>query len=166
MPRDRLRDTTVGEVRVLLGTEPRLCRRETSIDELLEDMVSGTCSRHTYVVDEAGRLVGSVRVLSIMNYLMPDLAVPSRQGGDAYLESGFFRNALKSWSLTDARAVADLMVPDPLSVRDDTTMRDVLEIMERESVDELPVVDEGGCVVGEVNLVEMVACLVRQRRAS
>lgn len=49
------------------------------------------------------------------------------------------------------------MHPDPRYVKEETLLKEMIQIMIEEDVTELPVVDTGKRVIGEVNVIEAIA---------
>jgi CBS domain-containing protein len=62
------------------------------------------------------------------------------------------------------RKVSEIMTPDPLTITEDTTLEDIVALMERKSIKRLPVI-RGDKIVGIVsrsNLLQAVASLARE----
>jgi len=122
---------------------------------MLENHVSGLP-----VIDEAGRLVGIVsqgdfiRRAEIGTQRKRDrwlkfLLGPGKAASDFVHERG--------------RKVGEIMTPEPFTVTEDTTLEDIVELMERYNVKRLPVV-RGDKLVGIVtrsNLLQAVSELAR-----
>jgi CBS domain-containing protein len=122
---------------------------------ILENHVSGLP-----VIDEAGRLVGIVsqgdfiRRAEIGTQRKRDrwlkfLLGPGKAASDFVHERG--------------RKVGEIMTPEPFTVTEDTTLEDIVELMERYNVKRLPVV-RGDKLVGIVtrsNLLQAVSELAR-----
>jgi CBS domain-containing protein len=112
------------------------------------------------VVDEAGKLVGIVSQGDFIRRAeigtqrkrgrwLKYLVGPGREASDFVRERG--------------RKVGEIMTPDPCTVTEDTTLEDIVELMERNNVKRLPVV-RGEKLVGIVtrsNLLQAVAGLTR-----
>jgi CBS domain-containing protein len=54
-------------------------------------------------------------------------------------------------------ATADLMSPNPVSVREDALVRDAIELMTRRAVSAAPVIDDAGRAVGVVSQADVLA---------
>jgi CBS domain-containing protein len=122
---------------------------------MLENHVSGLP-----VIDEAGRLVGIVSQGDFIRraeigtqrkrgHWLKFLLGPGKAASDFVHERG--------------RKVEEIMTPEPLTVTEDATLEDIVELMERYNVKRLPVV-RGDKLVGIVtrsNLLQAVAELAR-----
>lgn len=111
-------------------------------------MLSGSpMSRAVYVVDETGHLKGIITLNSIMK------GIAVQQGlnpGDMDFTSPF-----KLLRYLPSGTVKDIMRP-PLLLTKNTKLQEALEIMVSERIDELPVVDEDGKVIGDLNAFELL----------
>lgn len=73
---------------------------------------------------------------------------------------GDFRRKVSERSEVDAAAmlsakVADMMTQNPKSIRDTAYAADIVRVFERLRIDDLPVVDGDGCVVGLVDIQDL-----------
>jgi len=62
-------------------------------------------------------------------------------------------------------SVSDVMTRDPLVVRDDDSLEDVISCAREQCVRRLPVVDDNECLVGIVTLDDVVSNLVDEMNA-
>jgi CBS domain-containing protein len=122
---------------------------------MLENHVSGLP-----VIDETGRLVG---IVSQGDFLRrAEIGTQRKRGrwlkfllGAGKVASDFVHE--------QGRKVGEVMTPDPVTVTEDATLEDIVELMERNNVKRLPVV-RGDKLVGIVtrsNLLQAVAELAR-----
>jgi arabinose-5-phosphate isomerase len=72
------------------------------------------------------------------------------------ITDGDLRRALLSSETVHQFRAADLMTKDPLSIRDDRTAAEALEIMERKLITALAVLDLGGTLVGVIHLHDLL----------
>jgi CBS domain-containing protein len=142
----RLADMKVKDIRHLLVEDPATTRPSASLLEVLEEMKRDLRSRHVYVVDEAGRLLGTVRMASVVQYLFPFDAVVELNTPlyEAYVPR------------LDAKTAADLMHTPPVRVTEETSLDEMARLLIREAINELPVVDENECLIGQVNVYETI----------
>jgi CBS domain-containing protein len=122
---------------------------------MLENHVSGLP-----VIDEAGRLVGIVSQGDFIR--RAEIGTQRKRGrwlkfllGPGKAASDFVHER--------GRKVEEIMTPEPLTVTEDATLEDIVELMERYNVKRLPVV-RGDKLVGIVtrsNLLQAVAELAR-----
>jgi len=103
-------------------------------------------TRHVYVIDEDNILTGSVRMHSILKYLFP---YSSKLTNGLTMEAGSVYNVFAS-------EVAEIMKKDPFYVTDDDRLDKAAEIMLREGINELPVVDDNMKLVGQINVYEII----------
>ena len=88
------------------------------------------------VVDEGGRLVG---ILS---------------------ERDIVRRVVAAGRDPDSTRVSEVMTPDPVTVGPDYTLADALRVMAQLGVRHLPVVDEGGRLVGIISVKDIEYAMV------
>ena len=88
------------------------------------------------VVGEGGRLVG---ILS---------------------ERDIVRRVVAAGRDPDSTRVSEVMTPDPVTVRPDYTLADALRVMAQLNVRHLPVVDEGGRLVGIISVRDIEYAMV------
>lgn len=114
------------------------------------------------VVDEAGKLLGSLRdddliasearvhVPTFINFLGLGVAFPG--------EMKHLEHELKKIA---GATVADVMLVDPPTITPDATLEDVATIMHDRGVNSLPVVDADNTVVGIVARADIVRFIAR-----
>ncbi len=145
----------VGDVRESIVRKAATIGPDSSIPELLEKILEDPRSRHVYVVDASGILIGSVRLNSVIRHLFPHSTMHGRGDGVS---------ALALAERLTAKNVRDVMNSSPVSANDDTTIPEVAKSMEREGVNELPVVDTRDRVVGEINFLEIITEYLKIRK--
>lgn len=144
----------VRDVHTLLAEEAFTIGPDCSVDELLERLVENPRTRHAYVVDGSGRLIGSVRPAAFLRCLFP-IATLDRVGRKGLVEAAL---------ATETVRVRDIMSKDPSSLYEHSTLAEMVELMIREDVSELPVLDDQRRVVGEVSLPEVAAAYFKLKR--
>jgi CBS domain-containing protein len=144
--KNKLGKMKVSDLRHLLIQKPTIISPDASIDELLKKMIEDPRTRHVYVVDSQMRLIGSVRLNRIIEYLFPFAALIEQ--GSQLFEKGIVLGAEKT--------VKDLMNCEPFSVEESTSLSEMAKILIREKINELPVVDQEGKILGEINVYEVV----------
>ena len=97
------------------------------------------------MIDEENKLLGSVRINSIVQYLFPMSAILS-----AGVSTAQFNVNLLS------QKVSDIMKKDPFTVKEDDVLSTVGKIMIKEGINEVPVVDDEMHLIGEVNVFEVI----------
>jgi len=152
--RIKLGDTKVADVQHLLVEEPTTIGTGQGIDELLGKIIADPRTRHVYVVDEAGVLIGTVRMNRVVQYLFP-FAAMVEQGSE--LSIGNMANF-------NVKLVEDIMDERPKFVKSSTTLVDMATILMREKINELPVVDEDMQVIGQINIYEVIMAYLKETR--
>ncbi len=103
-------------------------------------------TRHVYVVDAAGRLLGTVRMGSVVEYLFPFDAVIEQ---NTPLYESYVPHL-------GAKTAADLMHTPAVRVTEETTLGEMARLLMREAINELPVVDVQERLIGQVNVYETI----------
>jgi CBS domain-containing protein len=112
------------------------------------------------VINAAGALVGIVTEGDCLRRAETGTET-KRSGWRSFLASP--ETVAQEYVRSHGRKVAEVMTPNPITVREDADLNDVIHLMEKHRIKRLPVV-EGGAVVGIVsraNLVQALAGLVR-----
>lgn len=140
------------DVRNLLVKDPVVMGPEQSVEELLAAIIKDPRTRYAYVVDKKGRLIGSVRMNDVVRYLFPFEAVVE---GSTELSVG-------KYAYFEAKTVGDIMDDSPRFVKETTSLSDMADILIREKINELPVVDDQMRIVGQLSLYEVIATYLRE----
>jgi arabinose-5-phosphate isomerase len=69
---------------------------------------------------------------------------------------GDLRRSLNQFPDLGTRPIAEVMTPNPLSIRSDRSVAEALEMMEQHLITVLPVVDEPGCLNGILHLHDLL----------
>lgn len=141
-----LGDLTIADISHLVVDSPTQLGPDAGIPELLAAMVADLRTHNVYVVDEERRLQGCVRMPQVVKLLFPLQAVVETS----------FDDLLSNPHHLHGDKVRDLMVSPALSVRENTSLRELAAILIHEGVEELAVVDEQDRLVGEVNMYEII----------
>jgi len=154
MPERILEKMLVEDIMNLVAADAAVLGPDDSILSLLEAIIKDPRTRHVYVVDKSGVLIGSVRMNSVIRYLFPftSFIVQRRHLGQRI-----------PVDMSPSR-VGDIMNSSPSCVQKGTTLVDAAAIMIQEQVNELPVVDEAMHVVGEVNMLEVITGYLKEEK--
>lgn len=148
--------TPIAEIDQLLrGTDPIIVRASDSLQRLAEMAVERTGCRVLAVVDDDERLVGVIPVRVLVNDIFLKI-VPEEFLGEILDVEG----ALQYAAHVKARTAGDVMLP-PVSVLRRETVRDAFERMHHARLNGLPIVDDGGRVVGYLDQLELLMAWVR-----
>ena len=95
------------------------------------------------------------------------LAAPRRAGAAGVVDGlgklvgivthGDFFRLFRSENKPADKCVKDVMTTAPKSIRDDQRVNDALEIMREHAIDELPVVDDAGNLIGIIDIQDLLA---------
>ena len=140
---------------------PRLVtvRADTPIAEAAELMLTKRISGLP-VVDAAGKLVGIVSEGDFIR--RGEIGTRHRRSG--WLEFFVGPGKLASeFVREEGRTVEDVMTPEPATISEQTTLEDIVELMERKGIKRLPVLsgEELVGIVTRANLLQAVANLAR-----
>ncbi|MBN1501011.1 MAG: CBS domain-containing protein [Spirochaetes bacterium] len=146
MPEHSLSQTTVSEIRNLIVEKPSLIKKNAVLNEIIAAIVKDPRSRHAYVVDDTGKLLGSIRLNSIIECMFPFSA----------FETEIDVNSDTLFQFKQSILAMDIMNKQPIHVYETTTIPEIVKIMVKEKINELPVVDQSLHVIGEVNFLEIM----------
>lgn len=144
------KDERVADVPEALVTNPSTLPPEAPISDIVRLLRARPESRMVYVVDGDGRLVGTVSWRCVLR--VTKARVGARMPGVWSLV-----NLLRNLKPETAR---DLM-RESTPVRPDTPVRDALLLMGETQQNDLPVVDEAGRLVGELNGMHIMEMALR-----
>lgn len=144
----------VADAQELWSQEPSIVDPEEPLSRAADAILARPHGRNVYVVDAGGKLVGVVSFRSILK------AAESRYSG-VFGGMGFF-GALRELLANRARDV----MRKPETVRADTSLRDALAMLRRTRQADLPIVDEHGKLVGELNGLQVLSLAARVLRES
>jgi CBS domain-containing protein len=137
MPRRELRKAP--RVRDRMTRNPAMVKPDDALKDAIWKMERGRF-RHLPVVDEHGKLIGMLSDRDI-RLIRPSLAFVPKE--DAMVQL---------WSLSVQQAA----VFDPVSIKPETTLKETAEVMLRWHVGGLPVVDQGGTLVGIITYTDLL----------
>ncbi|KAL2344785.1 hypothetical protein Fmac_006070 [Flemingia macrophylla] len=138
----------------------------TTVDEALEALVNNRISGFP-VIDDDWNLVGVVSDYDL-------LAIDSISGGPQS-DANLFPAVDSSWktfneiqrllSKTNGQVVGDLMTPTPLVVHESTSLEEAARLLLETKYRRLPVVDDGGKLVGLITRGNIVKAALLSKRA-
>lgn len=147
---------TKARVKDVMTTEVITAGSDTPYKEMVERMYSGSVSGLP-VLDEDGRLVG---IVTEADLLLAGEDEPRHRTLLLRWAANPKRLAALAKSAQDVRA-ADIMTKDVVTVHPDDTVREAASILLKAEVKRLPVVDEGGRVVGVVSRRDLLSPYLR-----
>jgi len=154
-PQVKLGNMRVRDMKSLLITDSVVTNPDKTVEELLSAMVENPHTRHVYVVDPDGRLVGAVRMNDVIKYLFPYEAVVESSTELSVGQYAYF----------EAKTVGDIMDDGPRFVKEATLLSDMANILMLEKINELPVVDDQMHLVGQISIYEVLVAYLKDIRA-
>src|SRR5258705_1081536 len=138
---------------VTVSSEPSVVE---AVNTMLARHVSGLP-----VVGAAGKLVG---IISEGDFLRRSEIGTQRKRGQFLRFILGAGQAASDFVHEHGRKVAEIMTREPLTISEDTTLEDIVELMEKKHVKRLPVMrgDQVVGIVSRANLLQAVATLTRQ----
>ncbi|RKX83093.1 MAG: hypothetical protein DRP57_08610 [Spirochaetes bacterium] len=140
-----MKNVTVREVYKTFTFEPPILSENSSIEGIISTLLTDPRSRSVYIVDQDKKLTGIITTLIILK------ATNILKGKRSVLKDDIF-NAIR---IAKAQKAKDIMHP-PIYVYESSKILDVLEMMSREYIQELPVVDKDKRVIGDLNCLEIL----------
>jgi CBS domain-containing protein len=135
MIKDVLTDHSVRQLPVI--------PRDTPLKDLAEKIEWFRHSRQLYVVDREGRLMGNITIASLVKHIFVH-------------HHGTSINPRHLLAAITAETAEDLMLEKPLSVKTEDSVDDILEKMVDKNVEEVPVLDDEGKVIGDVTMIDLM----------
>ncbi|OPX28376.1 MAG: hypothetical protein B1H06_03380 [Candidatus Cloacimonas sp. 4484_143] len=148
MTEEFLANAKVKDISKLIDADPAIITPKTSIRKALEKIIVDTRSRHAYIVDENNVLIGSIRMNNVIQYLFPTFSL--MQDKETFKIGSFME-------YTTAMNAVEIMNPRPVFVYEDSLISEMVTLMMRETTNEMPVVDKQKHVIGEVNVLNVIA---------
>ncbi len=145
-----MRALTVRDLLPFSQTEPTVVSERTPLREVAQKMVEDPRTREVYVVDEEGRFVGVITLRRLAHW-----AFARRLPRDL--------SPTELLDLVSAETAGDLALRKPAYVRLDDPLETLLRVMFRYDVNEIPVVSPEGQIVGNLNMLEILAAWLRGR---
>ena len=144
--RDDLAKKKVSKVRHLIIQNPSVIGPDAEMRELMYKINEDLRTRHVYVVDKDNRLIGSIRMNSVVQYLFPYCDV---------LTPGIIMNTEYSRNIFESK-VSEFMRKHPLFVKENNTLEECANIFIEEKINELPVVADDMTLIGQISMHEII----------
>jgi len=125
--------------------EADLVRESDSIEKVMNVMAEDPLSRSVYVVDDEKRLLGIIIVKDVLEFLGPQFVDSSRSVSEIF-----------------AQTAGDMMRA-PVSVSMEDSIEKAMEIAIQEWLDDIPVCDKDGRVIGDLNCFEMINSMKEEK---
>jgi len=129
----------------LISREPIIVREEASVYETVQQVIDARHARSAFVVDEQGKLVGIVTLKDLVEHIFAHRYFRDKKVNGSTFEIVHSENAI------------NLAEADPDCVTPEDPLEEAVQKMIEHGLQELPVVDEVGNVIGDLNLLELLA---------
>jgi len=126
-----------------LARPPLTIGADAGLKALIDALLNAGVSRHLYVVDPQGRLCGSVSVLALLEQMSLNPGLGNGKPG-------------RQPDPNQRVRVRDIMDLRPRYATRDTPLAEAIQIMVRERLTELPVVDRHLRLTGEVRALDLL----------
>ena len=136
----------VGDVFAEIVTKPAVVREDAVLRDAVAAILSSETTRKAYVVDAEGRLKGTIGIETLMRLV--SYRIGARPPGVVS-----FVRFLRDMQSEDVGRVMDR----PKPVTRETAIADLVRMVVEEHLNDFPVVDGQGILVGEVNTQHLLA---------
>jgi signal-transduction protein with cAMP-binding, CBS, and nucleotidyltransferase domain len=143
---NKLSSFCVGDIRHIHTEFPVCINENESINEVLKSGISGKHCRNIYVLNSRQELTGVIRIKDMLRNLFPLMA----------LSEGLNLN-VKNVPVMRATSARDIMSKSPACVKESTLLNQAMLLLLRENLLELPVVDDAGLIIGQLDASEIIA---------
>ena len=140
-----LEKTTVKDIAYLINSSCLRADRGTSLEKLA-DMLCASNHYKVYLEDAEGKLVGVIQAKQIAMKIL-GLSRQKSDEEEMLPAISYVLNFHKGGDLAE----------QPVVVEASTSLKQVLRMMEMNSIREIPVVDKGGCLVGTLEARNILA---------
>ncbi|ABQ47807.1 MULTISPECIES: CBS domain-containing protein [Thermotoga] len=141
----------VKDVCKLISLKPTVVEEDTPIEEIVDRILEDPVTRTVYVARD-NKLVGMIPVMHL-------LKVSGFHFFGFIPKEELIRSSMKRLI---AKNASEIML-DPVYVHMDTTLEEALKLMIDNNIQEMPVVDEKGEIVGDLNSLEILLALWKGR---
>ena len=139
-----MRKRTIRELMAFSESGPSIVRADATLREVAELLLKDHSTREVYLVDDANRFRGVITLRRFAHFVFTH-HVPDQSSTTELLDLISVRNA------------GDLAIKRAASVPEDATLEQLLDVMFSSEVDELPVIDARGVIVGNIGVTELIA---------
>jgi CBS-domain-containing membrane protein len=140
----RFEDLKVEDVDRLVNASPANVQKGARIHEVLGAMLDHPASRKVYVIDVEGNLAGVIKTETLLKLIGYRVGVRENTALS-------FLKMLKDMQKESAESVMEKVRP----VKRMTPLKDAVELMVEDRVNDLPVVDDDYKLIGELTTLEL-----------
>jgi len=147
--KDMVDSVKIKDMRMLVTPYAVFVEKNASLDDIAKMMIGNPSLKSIYVVDDEQKLIGRVTLRDLIKHEFINL-----------LPSSFeYFNALEFIG----NKTAEELMAAPVYVKDEDTLKTAFEKMNEYVLDELPVVDEDLCLIGNIDLLELLTILIENK---
>jgi len=144
----RLRLEKVQDVFRLIASKPAIVPDDAPIEKVLDEFVNDPKRRIVCVVDGEQKLVGLISLTELLIYI----GVHAGEAVKSFTHLAPYEAGLRYMMGNQAKHV----MREAISVKSDDKLLDALNMMEQTGLEELPVVNDQGMIVGEIHGLEIL----------
>ena len=143
-----LKHIHVKSIRSKISRRAALVFEEVSIEKVVQVILRDPKTRCVYTIDEKGKLTGIITVTTLAKYALCS-AVP---------------HPLWNFRTIDfvAEHLAGTISTDPVFVHDEDNLETAFQTMFNHDLEELPVVDDNGKVIGNLDMLELLTTVLKE----
>ena len=145
MPGKDIKDITVGEAYEISLGKPAIVGEEAILKDAVDAMTLNTTSRKVYVVDSQGKLKGAITIETLLRQVGYRVGV--REAG--VISFFKFLGGVFKENVTE-------FMEDPVTVTKEYKLLDALQKMVEHHLNDLPVIDDEGRLIGELLSIEIL----------
>jgi CBS domain-containing protein len=140
-----IRDLLVEDVHEVMVGKPAIVKEDAILKDVVDSMTQNLISRKVYVVDDEEKLIGVITIETLLRQVGYRVGV--REAGVI----SFF----KFLSGVFKENVTEFM-EKPVTVTNRHKVLDALRMMVEHHLNDLPVIDDEGKIIGELNSLEIL----------
>jgi Mg/Co/Ni transporter MgtE len=139
----------IKDMRMLISPYSGFVEKNASLDDIAKMMIANPSLKSIYVVDEEQKLIGRVSLKNLIKHEFLNL-IPS---------SFEYFNALEFIG----NKTAEELMTAPVYVKDEDTLKTAFDKMYENELEELPVVDQNLCLIGNIDFLELLTILIENK---
>lgn len=145
-----MKQTTIGKIRKLITGNPTFVFEKSDIKEVINRFIKNPIIRAVYVVDEKQKLKGIITITDILKKISIDFYSTSFINSSSNF-LGY--DLVASVSKTFAK---DFMNAEIYYIKDNDNIEKAFQILFRNKVGEIPVVNDDLILIGDLNVIELL----------
>lgn len=140
-----IRDVKVADVHETMVGKPALVYENALLKDAVEAMTVNHISRKVYVIDSEGKLLGMISLETLLKQVGYRVGV-RETGVISFLKfvTGIFKGNVTEF------------MEKPVTITNEHKVLDALKKMVEYHLNDLPVIDENGKIIGELNSLEIL----------